>query len=145
MQINFKKLSSHAIIPTKAHIGDAGFDLYASFPNIHWPTRTILPNEICKIPTDIALEIPEGWCGIICDRSSLGSCGLKVMGGVIDSSFRGNIIVCLMNLSDNNVVIDNGFKVAQLLILPVPNVHLIETTDLSLTHRNTKGFGSTGQ
>ncbi len=143
MQINIKLLSNYAKIPTKAHIGDAGFDLYSSSPTNHWPTDTILPFEIRKIPIDIALEIPEGYFGLICDRSSLGMSGVKVMGGVIDSTYRGNVYVCLLNSSTEPYHIKHGSKVAQLLILPVPIVHFIEVNELTKTDREKKGFGST--
>lgn len=138
-----KKLHQYAITPTKANPGDAGFDLY--FQNI--PDLTALyirPHSTVKIDTGISIELPSGTYGLIADRSSMGSKGIKVMGGVIDNGYRGNIIVCLCNLTPNDITVSPGDKIAQLLILPLLETTIEETDDLSRTERGDKGFGSSG-
>lgn len=143
MQINVKRLSEEAKIPTKAYIGDAGFDLYCSIKDCFGETIMLWPEDgPLIIQTDIAMEIPEGYFGLICDRSSLGSRGLKVMGGVIDSRYLGNVKVCLTNVGNEAVEIKHQDRVAQLVILPVPNIHLIEVDHLGDSQRGEKGFGS---
>lgn len=162
MQIPTKKLTETAILPTKAHIGDAGFDLYADenvlihgtilksgFYNRKIGTKKDQVNtcEIEKkvISTGIAMAIPEGYVGLIWDRSGLSTkCGLHRLAGVIDSTYRGEIKVCLINLSTENYLIQKGDKIAQLLIQPVPMCSLVEVDDLDETSRGDQGFGSSG-
>lgn len=143
MQINIKHLTKKAKTPTKAYIGDAGFDLYCSIEDTFGKSVVLWPEDgAIVIPTDIAMEIPEGYFGMICDRSSLGSRGLKVMGGVIDAKYLGNVKVCLTNVGNEAVEIKHGDRVAQLVVLPVPNIHLIEVDHLGDSQRGEKGFGS---
>lgn len=139
LELKVKTLSDAAKLPTKAHPSDAGFDLYA----LH--TCFIGHAEIYKVSTGIAVEIPEGYCGLIFDRSSLGSNGIFRLAGVIDSSYRGEIMVCLSNISQEQYKIKSGDKVAQLLIMPVPDVEVTFVTELSQTQRGSGGFGSTGK
>ena len=126
------------IVPRKAHYNDAGFELFSA------EQITLYPQQTVKIKTGVCLEIPDGYCGVIHDRSSMGSKSLKVMGGVIDSTYRGEIIVCLYN-GGLETEIKSGDKIAQLLVLPVPDVTITEVDSLSETRRGTKGFGSTDQ
>lgn len=138
-----KKETQYAVIPTKANPGDAGFDLY--FQNI--PDLTALyirPHSTVKIDTGISIELPPCTYGLIADRSSMGSKGIKVMGGVIDNGYRGNIIVCLCNLTPNDITVSPGNKIAQLLILPLIDTTIEETNELETTERDSKGFGSSG-
>lgn len=138
-----KKETKYAIIPTKANPGDAGFDLhYQNLPDIFH--LYIKPHSTVKIDTGISIELPPNTYGLIADRSSVGSKGIKVMGGVIDNGYRGNIIVCLCNLTDNEITIEPGNKIAQLLILPLLDITIEETNELGTTERGDKGFGSSG-
>lgn len=149
MIIKIKKLHPDAKWPTKAYSLDAGFDLY-SLQDV-----SICSSTTIKIRTGIALEIPEGWCGIIKDRSSLGSKGINCHAGVIDSSFRNEILVCLHNNNPTDYSIgiplgsyyniESGERIAQILFHQVPEVEIIEVDELSETERGNGGFGSTGK
>src|SRR5690349_18996278 len=89
LEIPIKKLDQDAILFTKAHHSDAGFDIY-SLEDV-----VILPGEIAKIKTGIAINIPTGYVGLIMDKSSMGSKGFKVFGGVVDAGYTGEVMVCL--------------------------------------------------
>jgi dUTP pyrophosphatase len=98
-----------------------------------------------KIPTGIALEIPTGYCGVIHDRSSMGSLLLKTLGGVIDSEYRGDVKVCMMNLSFFDYHIKAGDKIAQILFHKVEFNTIEESEELTSSDRGEKGFGSSGK
>lgn len=140
MQIKFKKLNENAIAPKYAHQFDAGMDLFCSEKIL------IEPNQRAQVATGIAMEIPEGFVGLIWDKSGLShKGGLKTLGGVIDSQYRGEIKVGIINLSDETYHFEAGQKVAQMLIQKVEQVELIESNELSETVRGEGGFGSTGK
>jgi len=140
MQIPIKKLHPEATLPKYAHASDAGMDLYA-LENV-----TLNPQERKLVPTGISLAIPFGYVGLIWDKSGIAANhGLKSMGGVIDSEYRGEIKVVMHNLSDKQVVLEKGTKVAQMLIQPVHQPELIEVEELDQTNRGWGGFGSTGK
>ena len=104
------------------------------------------PNpNIVKIDTGIAVKIPSGYVGLIRDKSSIGSKGIIVCGGVVDSDYTGNIIVCLANVTNIPYTFNKGDKIAQLLIVPCYTPTLVEVDELSQTERGDKGFGSTGK
>lgn len=132
-----QKLSPSAILPTKAHESDAAFDLYLP---VGWCVTHCY--GVTAFPLGIALEIPDGYYGQIIERSSLAKLGWKVLGGVIDSGYRGEITVII---EGDGVGFSPGDRVAQLLILPVPQVKVVEVDTLSETPRGTGGFGSTGK
>lgn len=134
-----RKLTSTAILPTRAHSDDAGLDLYADEDGWIYPHRQL------RIKTGIAIELPPSSVGLILDRSSLGRLGIKVLGGVIDSSYRGEIIVVLGNTSDNyNHRFVRGAKIAQLVVIPILLPVVYEVEELSNTARGDNSFGSTG-
>lgn len=139
MNIFVKKLKPEAIIPTRAHAGDAGLDLYAIEP-------VLIPvDSLRQIRTGIGMEIPDGYVGLIWDKSGLSqNFKLKVFGGVIDSTYRGEIVVGLVNFGSGRYVIDAGQKIAQLLIQKIEPAKMIEVDSLEETARGEKGFGSTG-
>jgi dUTP pyrophosphatase len=140
MQIKFKKLNENAIAPQYAHLFDAGMDLFC-LENI-----SVAPNERVQIGTGIAMEIPEGFVGLIWDKSGLShKSGLKTVGGVVDSQYRGEIKVGMINLSDETYHFESGHKIAQMLIQKVEQVDLLESDSLSDTSRGEGGFGSTGK
>jgi dUTP pyrophosphatase len=138
-QLKVKKLDPNAKLPIRAHVNDAGIDLFAL------ETCELLPHQPTKIKTGIAMAIDNRFCGMICDRSSLGSKGIKTLGGIIDSGYRGEIIVVLINLTTTPYKIEKHDKIAQLLILPIQLCVVSETSELNSTSRNTQGFGSTGR
>ena len=143
MNINFKKLSVLATIPTRGSASAAGYDLYAaSTYNIEIPR-----GETVKIGTGIAVEIPEGYFGAVFARSGLATKkGLRPANavGVIDSDYRGELIVALHNDSNMTQYVDAGERIAQLVILPYLNVDFNEVDELNSTDRGEGGFGSTG-
>ncbi len=139
MTIKIKKLHPHAILPRYAHPHDAGMDFFAS------ETVTLQPNERKLIPTGIAMAIPPGYVGLLWDKSGMAAnFGLKTMGGVIDSGYRGEIRIVIHNLSDKPYTFERGTKIAQMLIQPVEQKQLIEVKELDDTSRGEGGFGSTG-
>lgn len=134
-----KKLDPAAVLPTRAHPDDAGLDLYAL-------GETILePGQGGLVPTGVAVALPAGHVGLVCDRSSMARRGLKVAGGVIDAGYRGDLGVVLWNLSAQAQRVGPGERVAQLLVIPISTPAPVETTDLGDTARGAKGFGSTGK
>lgn len=138
MNLNIKKLNKHAIIPSKAHETDAGFDLFVCQPSIN-----ITANSCHLIQTGVAIEIPYGCVGIIKDRSSLSLQGIHVLGGVIDYGYTGEILVNLMNLNNYVFEIKDEQKIAQLLIIQLaPIAYITEVEELSKSERGEKGFGS---
>ena len=142
--IRVKKLKENAILPTYGSSGAAGADLYACLDE----AVTILPGETAWIPTGIALEVPAGCAGLVYARSSLGvKRGLAPANkvGVIDSDYRGEIRVVLLNHGKEPQTIFSGERVAQFIITPVLTPSYEEAEDLSDTQRSTGGFGSTGK
>ncbi len=140
LTIKIKKLKTDATLPSYAHAGDAGMDMYAA-EDVH-----VRKGERAKVPTGIAMEIPEGYVGLVWDKSGLSiNHGLKTLGGVIDSGYRGEIIIGIANLSSEDYTIERGHKVAQLLIQKIESPVIEEAIELNDSHRGEKGLGSTGK
>ena len=141
--IRTKRLKEGARLPTYGTVEAAGADLYAC---IEAPV-VIAPGETAWIPTGIAVEVPKGCAGLIYARSSLGTKrGLAPANkvGVVDSDYRGEITVVLLNHGSEPQTIENGERVAQFIITPVITPVYTEVEELTDTIRGTKGFGSTG-
>ena len=137
--IKIKKLHPDATSPKFMREGDAAMDFYSN-ENI-----TINPNERQVISTGIAMAIPKGFVGLFWDRSGLAARnGIKSMGGVIDSNYRGEVKVILHNLSNKPFNVEKGMRIAQMLIQPVENREIIEVEELDDTVRGEEGFGSSG-
>lgn len=140
MDIKIKKLHQYSIPPAYAHPGDAGMDLFAVEDTL------ILSNTQMVIETGIAMEIPSGYAGLICDKSGLAiNHGMKTIGGVIDSGYRGEIKVGVRNFSDKDYALKRGEKIAQILIQKVECARIVVAPDLTDTSRGANGFGSTGR
>lgn len=142
--IRVKILREGAKLPTYGTAEAAGADLYACLEN----SVTIMPGETVFIPTGIALEVPKGCAGLIYARSSLGSKrGLAPANkvGVIDSDYRGQVMVALHNHGRVEQTISHGDRIAQLLITPVFTPGFVESEILDDTDRGSGGFGSTGR
>jgi len=144
--IKVKKLTSTANIPTKSRKTDAGYDLYSDEDIALYPEDTKL------ISTGIAFAIPDGYAGLIWDRSGLGTKGIHRHAGVVDSSYRGEVKVALYNarpghvdFTDNMYFISRGDRIAQILFQKVPHFDLVETEELDDTDRGSSGFGSSGK
>lgn len=139
MKIKFTKLNPSATVPEYAYHGDASMDLFCA------EDVTIEAHKYAMIPTGIAMEIPDGYVGLIWDRSSLPvKFGLTTMAGVIDSGYRGEIKVVMLNTTDQPFSFKIGDKLAQMLIQPVEQPSLEEVKTLSPSERGEKGWGSTG-
>jgi dUTP pyrophosphatase len=142
MLVKIKKLNENAIIPSYGTQFSAGADLYNLGEEV-----TIAPHATVLIHTGIALEIPEGYGGLIYARSGLASKrGLAPANkvGVIDCDYRGEIMVALHNHSCNTQRVEKGERIAQLVIAPYYTASFSETEELSETVRGEGGFGSTG-
>lgn len=141
--IRVKKLHPKAILPTYGSAEAAGADLYACLDE----AVTISPGESAFIPTGIAMEVPVGCAGLIYARSGL-ACkrGLAPANkvGVIDSDYRGQIVVVLYNHGSQPQTIENGERIAQMVITPVLTPAYTQVDELSDSDRGAGGFGSTG-
>ncbi|OHA83496.1 MAG: deoxyuridine 5'-triphosphate nucleotidohydrolase [Candidatus Yonathbacteria bacterium RIFCSPLOWO2_01_FULL_47_33b] len=140
MELKIKKLHTDAKVPSYAHPGDAGFDLYAI-------EEVAIPVGVrVLIGTGIAMDIPDGFVGLIWDKSGLSTThGLKTLGGVVDAGYRGEVKVGMVNLGTEEYTISAGHKIAQMLIQKVERAEIIEVAELSETVRGEGGFGSTGK
>lgn len=144
-EVRIKRVREGAVLPTRASTGAAGYDLYACLTE---PVE-IKPHDLCKIPTGVAIALPDEYTvGLIFARSGLGvKHGIAPANavGVIDSDYRGEIMVGLCNSGSEPYVLSPGERFAQLVIMPVCNAELKETENLGETERGISGFGSTGK
>lgn len=139
MQVAIKKLFADAKVPSYAHPGDAGLDLYSVADCV------VLAGETKMVSTGISMAIPEGHVGLIWSRSGLAAKNSIIsIGGVIDSGYRGEIIVILKNLGNGDFVVLKHMKIAQMLIQPVDRAEIVEMEMLTETSRSNGSFGSTG-
>ena len=144
MEVKVKKLHPNAQLPVYGSQEAVGADLYACLD----APVTIAPGETAWIPTGIALEVPKGCAGLVYARSSMGvKRGLAPANkvGVIDSDYRGEIRVVLLNHGKETQTVEPGERVAQFVITPVLTPAYVETEELSDTDRGVGGFGSTGK
>jgi dUTP pyrophosphatase len=139
MKIKIKKLKENAKLPSYAHSGDVGMDMYAM------ETVTIKPMEHYRFFHGFAMEFPEENAGIIMDKSSISKAGLIHMGGVFDAGYRGEYNTHLVNLGSEPYTVEEGDKVSQLVIVPVVIAEIEETDTLSDSSRGMGAFGSTGK
>ena len=142
-KVNIKKLNPDACIPTYGTEFSAGADLYSGMPE----AVTVMPGTTEFIKTGIAMEIPAGLVGLIYARSGM-ACkkGLAPANkvGVIDSDYRGELMVALHNHSQSPVTVEPGDRIAQLVLTPYITAEFVEAEELSDTVRGDGGFGSTG-
>ena len=142
MRVEFQRLSPAARAPERAHEHDAGWDLRASEP------ATIGPGERASVGTGIALAIPEGCAGLVLPRSGLAArhgIALTNAPGLIDSGYRGEVRILLLNTDRSAAFsVEVGDRIAQLLIVDVPEVEFSESAELAETTRGAAGFGSSG-
>ena len=141
MNVVYKVTRPHARVPEYAHDTDAGADLRTM------EGCTLRSLERRLLPTGIAVQIPEGYYGAVVPRSGLAAKrGLTVLNapGTIDSGYRGEVGVCLVNLSTETQTIEEGERIAQLIILPYEKADFIRSLELEPTVRGDGSFGSTG-
>jgi dUTP diphosphatase len=129
-----------AVVPERAYEGDAGMDLSAC------DRIELAPGERALVPTGLAVAIPDGYAGYVQPRSGLASRhGISIVNtpGLVDSGYRGELLVNLVNHDlHETFVIEPGMRIAQLVILPVPAVELVEVDELPASERGVRGFGS---
>ena len=143
MRVRIRKINENAIIPTYGTEYSAGADLYALLDS----KIEIKPHETVFVHTGISVEIPEGYCGLVFARSSMGAKrGLAPANkvGVIDSDYRGEIMVTLHNHSEITQTVEPAERIAQLAIVPFLKAEFEVADELSDTTRGAGGFGSTG-
>lgn len=143
LEVKIKKLSEKAILPKYQTEGAAGMDISACLDE----TVTLKPMERKLISTGFAIAVPDGYAAFLYARSGLASkkgITLPNCVGVIDSDYRGEVKVALVNLSDEEFLINDGDRIAQMVISPVNQAILIEEDELTETERAGGGFGSTG-
>lgn len=141
--VRFQKLDPRAVAPAYGSAAAAGADLYAVMDS----PLTLAPGETALVHTGLAVEIPEGFVGLVCARSGLATKrGLAPANkvGVIDADYRGEVMVALHNHSAAPQTIDQGERVAQLLLMPYLTAVYEQAEDLTATDRGAGGFGSTG-
>jgi len=140
MEIKIQRLDKTIELPRYAHHGDAAFDLRARGKEV------IEPGKFKVVKTGIKVAIPLNHVGLVWDRSGLSSRnGLHCMAGVIDSGYRGELGVVMINHGSEKFEIEKGMRIAQMLVQPVlNNVPIIEVDDLEATERGEKGYGSSG-
>lgn len=144
MQVKIRKLNEKAILPTYGSIGAAGADLYVCADE----PITLAPGQTILVHTGVSMEIPEGYAGLIYARSGLATKrGLAPANkvGVVDSDYRGEIMVALYNQSGAVQTLGHGERVAQIVITPFLRAEFSEVDELSDTTRGEGGFGSTGK
>ena len=140
MEISFRKLRDDAVVPARAYEGDAGLDLTAC-------ERAVLaPGERATVGTGLAVAIPEGHAGFVQPRSGLAMRhGITIVNtpGLVDSGYRGELRVILLNTDPAEAfVVEHGMRIAQLVIVPVPALELLEVDELPSSDRGVRGFGS---
>ena len=141
MRIPLKRLDTDLPAPIQAHAGDAGADLRAA------ETFTLRPGERATVPTGIAVAIPDGHAGLVVPRSGLASrhgVGVVNAPGLIDSGYRGEIGVILVNHGEEDFEVARGDRIAQLVVVPVIAAAFQEVDELPKSDRGEGGFGSTG-
>lgn len=146
VELRFKRLSSRAQIPAYQSAGAAGLDLAACLPEDD-ATLTIAPGQIVLVPLGFAVAIPAGYEGQVRPRSGLATkhgIGIPNAPGTVDSDYRGEMKVALINLSREPFVVTHAMRIAQLVIAPVAHATIREVTSLDETARGGGGFGSTG-
>jgi len=136
-------LRSGAALPTRAYEADAGLDLAAS------ERVTLEPGRRAVVPTGVAVAIPEGHAGLVVPRSGLAAeHGLTIVNapGLIDSGYRGELLVILQNTDrEQTFTVEPGMRIAQLVVVAVPQVRLVEVAELSASDRGARGHGSSGR
>jgi dUTP pyrophosphatase len=142
IRLEVKKLRDSAVVPARAYAGDAGMDLAAC------ERVELAPGARALVSTGLAVAIPDGYAGYVQPRSGLAAKhGISIVNtpGLVDSGYRGELLVNLVNHDAvEPFVVEPGMRIAQLVILPVPSVELIEVDELPKSERGADGFGSSG-
>jgi dUTP pyrophosphatase len=141
IELAVRRLRPDAQLPARAYSDDAGMDLTAC------ERVELAPGERALVPTGLAVAIPEGYAGYVQPRSGLASRhGISIVNtpGLVDSGYRGEVLVNLVNTDPRETfVVEPGMRIAQLVILRIPEVEIVEVEELPTSERGVKGFGST--
>ena len=140
-QLPVRKLRSDAALPSRAYDGDAGLDLPAA------ESVVLAPGERAVVGTGLAVAVPEGHAGFVQPRSGLAAKhGITIVNapGLVDSGYRGEVKVVLLNTGDEPFEVEPGMRIAQFVVLPVAAVEPVEVADLPGTERGERGYGSSG-
>lgn len=142
IEIAVQRLRAEAVLPTRAYAGDAGLDLVAC------ERCEVGPGQRAIVPTGVAIAVPEGYAGFVQPRSGLARRhGISIVNtpGLIDSGYRGELQVTLLNTDrEQSFTVEPGMRIAQLVVVPVPDVELVEVDELPASERGAAGFGSSG-
>jgi dUTP pyrophosphatase len=140
IELPIRRLRPDAVVPARAYSGDAGLDL-SSCERVE-----LAPGERALVPTGLAVAIPEGYGGFVQPRSGLATKhGISIVNtpGLVDSGYRGELLVNLVNTDKRApFVVEPGMRIAQLVILPIPELELVEVDELPESERGVRGFGS---
>ena len=140
VRLEIKKVRDSAVVPSRAHAGDAGMDLAAC------ERVELAPGARALVPTGLAVAIPDGYAGYVQPRSGLAAKhGISIVNtpGLVDSGYRGELLVNLVNHDPvDPFVVEPGMRIAQLVIVRVPEVELVEVDELPESERGVRGFGS---
>lgn len=139
MNLPVQLIHQDAKLPTRSYAGDAGLDIYCI------ENKALEPNQPAIIKTGIKLAIPNGHVGLVWDRGSMGKAGIKTLGGVIDSGFRGELTIHLANTTKKIYNIKKGEKIAQLLIQKIELLDPVKAKIEDNTQRGAKRFASSGK
>ena len=132
-------LDKGAKMPTKAHDTDAGFDLYTPYE------FTVKANGSAVVQTGVHMVIPKNFCGVVISKSGLLTRQDITTTGLVDAAYTGEIVIKVQNNGNKDYHFNRGDKVTQIMILPVPEVELVEVEYLPFTERGDRGFGSSGR
>ncbi|OGD26415.1 MAG: deoxyuridine 5'-triphosphate nucleotidohydrolase [Candidatus Aminicenantes bacterium RBG_19FT_COMBO_65_30] len=138
MELKVKRIQPEAKLPVYGHPGDAGLDLFSVVD------RDIQPGEVFAVPTGIQVAVPAGHVGLVWDKSGISLQRVHRLAGVVDSGYRGEVQVVMINLGAAPFAVRKGMKIAQMLVQPVTAVEVVESDFLDDTSRGDGGFGSTG-
>jgi dUTP pyrophosphatase len=140
IELPIQRLRPDAVVPGRAYSGDAGLDL-SSCERVE-----LAPGERALVPTGLAVAIPDGYAGFVQPRSGLATKhGISIVNtpGLVDSGYRGELLVNLVNTDKrDSFVVEPGMRIAQLVILPIPELELVEVDELPESERGVRGFGS---
>jgi dUTP pyrophosphatase len=139
LKLKVRKINPEGKLPRYSHKGDAGMDLFSAVDDL------LRAGEVKPVPTGIQMAIPEGYVGLIWDKSGVSLAGVHRLAGVVDAGYRGEVRVVMANLGKESFIIKKGMKIAQILIQPVETVEVVEAEELDDTSRGQGGFGSTGR
>ena len=138
MELRVKRIHPEAKLPVYGHPGDAGLDLFSVVD------RELGPGEVFAVPTGIQVAVPAGHVGLVWDKSGISLKSVHRLAGVVDSGYRGEVQVVMINLGAVPFAVRKGLKIAQMLVQPVAAVEVVESGSLDGTSRGEGGFGSTG-